>query len=111
VRPHPTEVNPPIDDVIASGAIPYLVHFLQAEQVPNLQFEAAWALTNIASGTNAHTKLVVESGCVPIFSALLRSPSEDVREQAVWALGNIAGDRYFLFVGTAFLTILLSGRS
>ena len=29
---------------------------------------------------------------VPIFVQLLSSPSEDVREQAVWALGNIAGD-------------------
>ena len=26
--------------------------------------------------------------------ALLQSPSDDVREQAVWALGNIAGDSY-----------------
>jgi hypothetical protein len=29
---------------------------------------------------------------VPIFIELLKSPQEDVREQAVWALGNIAGD-------------------
>jgi len=29
---------------------------------------------------------------VPIFVQLLQSPSDDVREQAVWALGNIAGD-------------------
>jgi hypothetical protein len=29
---------------------------------------------------------------VPAFVRLLSSPNEDVREQAVWALGNIAGD-------------------
>ena len=29
---------------------------------------------------------------MPIFVELLSSPEPDVREQAVWALGNIAGD-------------------
>ena len=29
---------------------------------------------------------------LPKFAKLLRSPNQDVCEQAVWALGNIAGD-------------------
>uniref|UniRef100_A0A8C1UKS5 Karyopherin alpha 4 (importin alpha 3) n=1 Tax=Cyprinus carpio TaxID=7962 RepID=A0A8C1UKS5_CYPCA len=79
-------------DLIKSGILPILVHCLDRDDNPSLQFEAAWALTNIASGTSEQTQAVVQSNAVPLFLRLLHSPHQNVCEQAVWALGNIIGD-------------------
>lgn len=86
------EVNPPVAEVISAGLVPPLVAFLARDDQPRLQFEATWALTNIASGTSDQTMTVVSCGALPRFIALLHSQDTEVREQAVWALGNIAGD-------------------
>lgn len=86
------EHNPPINLVIQSGVIPTLVEFMGENHLDILQLEAAWALTNIASGNSEQTTVVVESGAVPRFVQLLHSQSLEVKEQAIWALGNVAGD-------------------
>ncbi|KAL9657710.1 hypothetical protein ABK040_005063 [Willaertia magna] len=129
------ERNPPIDEVIQSGAVPFFVQYLDLKELEKyfiiegsssfnvemnsnsldsssngsdsrrgkkptvtltqiyiLQFEACWALTNIASGTSDHTRYVVSLDAIPKIIPLMKSESEDLRQQSVWAIGNIAGD-------------------
>jgi preprotein translocase subunit Sec63 len=108
VRKLSTNQNPPIDLLINKGILPTLVNCLESTKSvfyssnslisqcsslssAKLQTEAAWALTNIASGTSAQTRAVVDAGAVPPLIKLQESPDMDVRTVAVWALGNIIG--------------------
>jgi len=84
----------PIGAVVASGVIPRIIQFLRWTQCPELQFEAMWVLTNVCSAnSNAEfTAKVVREGAIGAIVSIMGSSSHRLLEQAVWALGNIAGD-------------------
>ena len=133
------EKSAPIAATIKVGAVPFLMAMAAGlsptvvgnagKTVPiadettrlRMQFEAAWAITNVASGTSAETRVVVNHGGVPLFANILHQylattthrlagptaatagPSsggttdlvklrEELCVQALWGLANIAGD-------------------
>ena len=89
------EREPPIDAAIAAGALPLLVELLMPmhDGEPQLQYQSAWALTNITAGSSAHVNAVFEAGALSVLiERCCASPFADVREQSLWCLGNIAGD-------------------
>lgn len=85
-----SDQDPPAEQVAASNVLPLFVRLVECVEHPVLQFEAAWALTNVAS--TALTHAVVEAGALPALVRMMRSPHADVREQCMWCLGNIVGD-------------------
>lgn len=87
--------DPPIQPIVDTGVIPKLIEYINQESYPQLQLEATWALTNVASGTSQQCQSIVDKGAIPLFIKLLKSNMIGIVEQAVWALGNIASDSSF----------------
>jgi hypothetical protein len=81
--------QPPV--VIDAGALPYLVAFLTSNEYPMLQFEAAWALTNVTSTSRTKDVPIAKTQSVA-GQTLVQSEVETSREQAIWCIGNIAGE-------------------
>lgn len=86
------EQDPPLQQVIDANLVPLFIKFAERTDEIKLQFEAAWCLTNIASGEHEHVQILIEKGAVNVLVNLINSPHIEVVEQAIWALGNIAGD-------------------
>ena len=86
--------HPPIQHIIDSGIVPFLIQQAKQHEYPQLQMEAAWILTNVASGTTEQCTYLVDRGMTSTFVELTRASNLKVVEQGVWALGCIAGDNH-----------------
>ena len=81
------------DQLVSLHVPDLLVALLTHDDATQMQFEAAWCLTNLTAGTHAHTKAVVAANALPgLAHVLMHSPHPGIGVQAAWALGNIAVD-------------------
>ncbi len=77
------EEESPIQEIIDANVVPRLIQLLEVHSVPSLQYEAAWSLTNIATGTTEQTQCLTEKGAIPRFIALLASPHDNIKDQVL----------------------------
>jgi len=123
--------KPPIERVCETGVVPKIVNFLinPDHSLPRsstlsvdqklrveLQHEAAWIITNLASHTHESTRLVVQHGAIEKLVSMMRGAQHNpqLMDLAVWALGNIAGENQAMtqrLVETGFLDDLLKALS
>lgn len=79
--------------------------------------EAAWILTNVASGTAEETRGVVEAGALPVMAEFLSGTRRrDVTAQVMWCIGNILShdvglQREFMKRGYLNAMLVLGERS
>jgi len=59
-----------IEDVIQAGVLPHLVEFLSCSDRSDIWYEAAWALTNVASGISQQTRAVKAAAVAPFIHLL-----------------------------------------
>jgi importin subunit alpha-6/7 len=90
------ENNGSIQIFVDSNLVPRLLELLQKSYFPKIQYEAAWCLTNIASGNNDQVQVLLKNGAIKAFIMLLNSPHLSVVDHAIWGLGNIAGESHLI---------------
>ncbi|RCI03158.1 Importin alpha subunit (Karyopherin alpha subunit) (Serine-rich RNA polymerase I suppressor protein) [Rhizopus stolonifer] len=83
-----------VNDILGLDILPRIKELLEADLGNTIKFECAWIVTNIAAGMTEQTNAVIQAGFVDV---LLKSMSDtksklDLKAQAAWALGNIAGE-------------------
>jgi importin subunit alpha-1 len=83
---------PMIDEIVNMGFLPILGSFLQRAENHTFQYEAAWVLTNIASGSSEHIEELMKTEAVHELVHWIDHPDDKVKDQCIWAVSNIAGD-------------------
>jgi len=85
----------PARAIIELDIVPVLLNLLgeDFEKLRNLQSECAWLLANISAGSSEDTAYLFDQGILPVLYGSLSTTNEDLHENVMWALANIAGEK------------------
>lgn len=82
----------PIQAVIDTNIASELIRIVKEKEEEYLRIEATWCLTNLATGTNLQVQSLIDKGIIPLYVLILAEDNINLIEQAIWGIGNIAGD-------------------
>ncbi|KII73035.1 Importin subunit alpha-3 [Thelohanellus kitauei] len=81
-----------LDKLLELNIVDILVPHLVNGETADVKYNAAWALTNIASGDSQHTSFLLKESVIMALGSLLCDANPSLVEQSIWALANIIGD-------------------
>ncbi|CAG9330210.1 unnamed protein product [Blepharisma stoltei] len=84
--------NPPINEIINSGICRRILDLASTMPDDEFLFEATWVFSNILSGNSKQTAYLVNLDVIPFLFRLFDKTNDDIKDQVMWAFGNIAGD-------------------
>ena len=82
-----------MEDALAAGIIPHCIQLAQCSQLPMIQFDAVWILSNYSEERSPTiTQAIIDNQAYIALIQMLRYPSYQIQEMSLRALGHIAGN-------------------
>lgn len=66
-----TDKNPPIQRIVDAQLVPVLIKLMDQSECMQLQLEATWVLTNVASGESLQCQSIIDKGGLEVLIKIL----------------------------------------
>jgi hypothetical protein len=78
------QTTSPIEEIISSGVVPKLIDLIDNEKYsPNIKYEAAWCITNLAMGNFDQVKYLTDYEVIPKLLKLMKSQQDYLIDQVI----------------------------
>ncbi|CAG9331262.1 unnamed protein product [Blepharisma stoltei] len=89
-----SEKGAPLEVILETGITKKLIQCMMVNNGSSLKNDAAWCITNLASGNGKIVNQLINEGAIEALTCILSTEkiNPETVTMAVWALGNIAGE-------------------